>query len=157
MPCGGSTDTYDWSQTDEEVDVYVKVPPETRAKDVECTITSKKLKVVAQGEVIVDVRCAATVAGVYRSTACLPQGELYNQVQADDSTWQIDGKGDKTRVWITLFKKVKTEKKHHWRAVIKGDPEIDTEHLGPPVRTIDASDPNSMRDAAHMLREIQQH
>lgn len=130
----GSTDVYDWSQTDTDIEMYIKLnniadSSKVRAKDVNVIITSNTITISAQGVVLV-------------------KGDLFARVLADDCTWQIDEKQSGERViWVTLFKTTPTQRNQHWKSVVKGDSEINVAQYGPPVHGIDTADPNSVRKA----------
>ena len=51
----GAEDGYRWTQTDDELEVVVPVPPSTRAKDVCCTVMPRSLSIALAGADIVKV------------------------------------------------------------------------------------------------------
>jgi hypothetical protein len=67
-----------------------------------------------------DSQCANTSL-VFRSV----QGELYKPVKTDDSMWSIED-GNMLNVNLT-----KVDQMEWWRAVVKGDPEINTQKVEP--------------------------
>ena len=78
--------------------VYVTVPEGTRGRQVQVTITTKKLKVVALGKELLS-------------------GELFGLVVADESTWEMsDGK-----ILITLEK----QEEGWWDRVVMSDTPVD--------------------------------
>jgi len=70
---GGVTDVYRWSQQIMNVDIQIKIPSGTRAREVICDIKNKHLKVMIKGQEkpIID-------------------GELYEKVVVEDSLWSIE-------------------------------------------------------------------
>jgi hypothetical protein len=134
----GSTETYEWSQSETEMEVWVflKDVPDSaalRGKDIKVDISLQRLRIQVNGKVITD-------------------GELHGMVLVDDCFWQLDEhKGDRV-VWITLYKLAPTERNQHWRSVLKGDTEADLSSLGPPVHSVDAQDPAAVRHAIQQVR-----
>ena len=45
---------------------------------------------------------------------------------------------------MTLVKSVPTVAREHWKCVVKGEPEIDTNAFGAPIRTFDPQDGQGM-------------
>jgi hypothetical protein len=95
--------TFSWGkfQQDkkEKVLVYIDAPEGTRGRQVQVTITSKKLKVVVLGKEVMS-------------------GELCAAVVADECTWEMsDGK-----VLLTLEK----QEEGWWDRVLAQDPPVDT-------------------------------
>ena len=56
-----------------------------------------------------------------------------------------DGEGEGRYIWVTLFKKTPTLRNQHWKCVLKGDAEVNTASLGPPVHSLDVNDPAQMK------------
>lgn len=137
----GSTDKYDWTQTESEVEVFVKLDKfsnfaSLRAKDIRANITSTGLSVAVNGETLL-------------------KGDFPAKVLADDCTWQLEEpRNSDKRIWITLYKAVPTMRNQHWKSVLKGDPEIDVGRLGPPVHGVDTSDKNAMKKAAQQVTSL---
>mmetsp|Transcript_26469 Transcript_26469/g.88693 ORF Transcript_26469/g.88693 Transcript_26469/m.88693 type:complete len:318 (-) Transcript_26469:184-1137(-) len=104
---GGITDKYRWTQTLQDLNVFVDVPPGTSSKQLDVQITQRKIRVGIKGQPpIID-------------------GELHAKVKADDSMWLVE---DKRVVNITLQKVNDME---WWKRVIVGDPEINTQKVEP--------------------------
>jgi hypothetical protein len=130
----GSTERYDWNQTESEIEMFVKLDrisdaSEVRAKNIKVSITSTTVSVAINGKTLV-------------------KGDLFAKVLSDDCTWQLEEprNGEKV-VWITLFKAIPTARNQHWKSVLKGDAEIDVSKFGPPVHGVDTSSPASMKKA----------
>jgi hypothetical protein len=134
----GSTDTYDWTQTESEVEMFVKLDKvgnfaNLRAKDIKAAITSTGLAVSVNGETLV-------------------KGTFPAKVLADDCTWQLEEpRNSDKRIWITLYKAVPTMRNQHWKSALKGDAEIDVSSLGPPVHGVDTGDKSSMKKAIEQV------
>lgn len=111
---GGIADTYYWTQTLEEITVYIDVDigVALRGKDVKCDILPSNLSVKVHDTVLMS-------------------GPLDEVVKADDSMWTVSTSSNKSsksasptscQIIVTLEKAVKT----WWKYVIVGHPEIDT-------------------------------
>jgi hypothetical protein len=118
---GGIATNYCWTQTLNEVTVYIDASDCIRGKDVKCELTAKLLKLSVQGKVLVE-------------------GEFEEAVKVDDSMWSLNigelvGEiRENSEVVITLEKTRKT----WWKHVIIGDPEIDTSKVNICVYIFDA-------------------
>lgn len=136
----GSTDKYDWQQSDSEVDMFLRLG---HIEDV-ANIRSKEVKV--------DIgRTALTVT--IRGKVEL-QGDFYAEVTPDDCNWQMDEGEDGTRrLWITLTKRTKTARNSHWTCFLRGDATVDTVKLGPQAVALDTSDPAALKAAVANLRQ----
>lgn len=104
---GGRTDTYVWTQTLQELNVVIAVPPGTKTRQVVVDIKNRHLKVGLKGE------------------APIIDGELQKRVIVDDSFWTLE---DNKEIAINLQKDNKME---WWSCVIQGDPEINTKKVQP--------------------------
>ncbi|KAF9940974.1 hypothetical protein BGZ75_009683 [Mortierella antarctica] len=98
---------YKWRQTLVDVDVSVKVPKGTRAKDLVVDIKKKSLKVGLKGQPLII------------------EGALIKDILVDDSTWTLDNQEE---INIHLEKAKGTE---WWECVIDGHPKIDTTKIVP--------------------------
>ena len=143
----GSTDRYNWQQTESEMEVFVPLKKESGFADVK----SKEIKVLFSSKTLfVKIRDVMHL-----------EGELYAEVIPSDCTWQIDDSGEEVdgssgsgrRLWITLAKRTKTARRLHWTCVLRGDQTVDTGSLGPMVSTLDASDPAALKKAVADLRQ----
>jgi hypothetical protein len=107
---GGVTPNYWWTQTLYETTIYVDVPQGTKGKDIKCDISKTGLKLGLKGakELLID-------------------GELPENIRADDSTWSVESN---KQIVIVLDKVVQT----WWKSVVKGDPEIDTQKVDSTMR-----------------------
>lgn len=98
---GAKTEKYNWSQGTLNVDVQVKLPVGTTARQVICIIKTKHLKVCIKGceEPIID-------------------SELHERVKVDDSFWSVED---------NEFLNINFEKMEEriWKTVLAGDEEID--------------------------------
>lgn len=99
---GASTQKYNWSQSIKNVDVQIKLPEGTTAKDLKIDIKNKSIKAVfkASGETIIE-------------------GEFDGKVTPDDCFWNVEEKR-----WLNL--NLEKSQEQIWKTVILGDEEIDT-------------------------------
>jgi len=94
---GAKTEKYNWAQQTLNVDVQIKLPPGTTARQVICIIKTKHLKVMVKGasEPILD-------------------GELYERVKCDDSFWNVED-----NEFLNVYLQKMEEK--IWTTVMLGD------------------------------------
>jgi hypothetical protein len=95
---GAATAKYKWSQDLSDVTLQLALPPGTKARDIQVTFETRKLKVVAQGQVLL-------------------QGPLSETVHRENSYWNIDDG--------TLVINLEKSKDCVWKSVMEGDQEID--------------------------------
>jgi hypothetical protein len=95
----GETERYQWSQTAQEVDVYLNLPEGTRKNQISCTITATKLVVMLDKHPIVE-------------------GNFPASVKPEECNWQLESSEGKQKLWISLFKAKRTERGGHWRQVL---------------------------------------
>lgn len=99
---GGATAQYHWTQTLQDVTVYVDTGcPGVKSKEVACSWTASTVKVAVRGTVLLE-------------------GALGGAVKTQESLWTLEGNG--ATLVLTLEKTVPT----WWACVRKGDAEIDT-------------------------------
>lgn len=101
---GGIAENYYWTQSLNDLSIFVDVPAGVKGKDVKCCISPTKLALEVQGLII-----------------C---GQFEDLINASESVWTIsrDPIGGNSQVVITLEKVKKT----WWKSAIVGHPEIDT-------------------------------
>lgn len=104
---GADMEKYSWTQTLSEVYTTIPVPKGTKSRGLTVDIKKKRLFVGLKGQTpILD-------------------GELYEAVKTEDCFWSIE---DGNSVNISLQKVNQME---WWRAVVRGEPEIDTQKVEP--------------------------
>merc|ERR1711991_37347 len=96
---------YRWTQTEEEMTVWFRVPEGTRAKDIEASIEPRFISFHVKGMKYPKLR-----------------GKTHHTISVDDSTWTLDD----NMVEITL---VKPEPHGWWKGLIFGHKVVDPEHL----------------------------
>lgn len=102
---GGIGDNYYWTQTLNEITVYVDVPTGIKSKDVKCNIRSGSLQLIVQGNTVME-------------------GNFEEPIKASESMWTLSKgtEGDSPQIVLTLDKSRET----WWKHVLVGHPEIDT-------------------------------
>jgi len=107
MGNGGIGPNYYWTQTLNDVTVYIDVATGTRGKDVACEIKARDLQL-------------SVVCG--ESTRVLISGSFEDAIRQDESMWTINISSGAPQIVLMLEKTRKT----WWKHVIVGHPEIDT-------------------------------
>lgn len=131
---GGQTDKYSWGQTLDEVFVYLPLPDNVRAKDLDVQIKALTLKVGVKGQTpIVD-------------------GEFFKKVKAGDCMWNVESDGNKRLLNLTL---TKVEGQNWWHTVIKGDIEIDTQKVEPENSKLSDLDGETRKTVEKMMYDQQ--
>jgi len=141
----GSDPKYDWTQTEHELEMHVKIPANqtfsaeqistlTR-KDVTCKINSNRIEIKLYNELLLD-------------------GDFYASVDPEECNWQLMVKNTSNpTLWVSLFKRVPTARKQFWKCVLLGDEKIVTNERGAPIFSIGGDDPNEMKSALASLRQ----
>lgn len=102
----GGNSRMTWTQDDNEIDVYIPIPA-----DIQETITPKGIKVIFK----------TSSLSVTILDRVIINGPLVSDIVASDSIWQLERVGSARRIWITLFKKIPTDAKTHWGAILAED------------------------------------
>ena len=132
---GGTVDgKYVWTQTLSEVNVNVNVPPNTRGRDLNVTISKNHLKVglkVDKGTWIIDA-------------------PLTKPIIVDDSFWTVE---DGNRLSINMQKLKQTE---WWEGVCVGDPTINIQDIEPESSSISDLDGETQKTVTKMMFDQRQ-
>jgi hypothetical protein len=140
--CGGRTDAYTWTQTENEIVV---------AFDVPSAVTSKKVAVKIDTKTVRFAVSEPSAAG--ETERVVLQGDLFRDVVPDECVWEMESvAGGKKRVSVTLHKLRPTMAAHHWRCVVAGEPENDVDRFGPPVVGVNGNDPDALSRIAEEMR-----
>ena len=132
---GGQTDIYRWTQTLDEVTVYIAIPDGVTAKQLDVKILPKKLQVGVKGQPkIID-------------------GELHKKVKVDDCLWTLETDSSKRTLQITF---TKFEGQNWWNCVIEGDTEIDTQKVEPENSKLSDLDGETRSTVEKMMFDQQQ-
>ena len=132
---GGTVDgLYTWTQILSEVNVTVPVPENTRGRDLNVTISKKRLKVGLRktpGEFIIDA-------------------PLTKAVIVDDSFWTVE---DGNRLVINLQKLNQME---WWDSVCEGDPKINVRDINPESSKLSDLDGETRKTVEKMMYDQRQ-
>ncbi|CAL1134915.1 unnamed protein product, partial [Cladocopium goreaui] len=127
---GGRTSKYRWSQTNWEIRCQVPVDPETTKYDIQCCIKRRHLLLQVFEEVIFN-------------------GPLVDDVDLEESCWTLERHTDsfppKLEINIVLKKERESQGRNHWRCIVQGEPQIDVDWLGPPIKVVHPMDVATLR------------
>jgi hypothetical protein len=97
---GPNDGTLTWTQTREEVEVRIRVPPEYKAKDM--TVVIKPSHVLITFPTPVGVESSGRDLARIQEA---PKGiEMFGKISVDDSSWSLDGVGDRRCLTLSLAK-----------------------------------------------------
>jgi len=134
---GAVHDKYRWTQTLQDLNVYIPVPAGTKAKHLSIDIKKKGLVAKVQGQnPILD-------------------GELFGQVKLEDCFWSIedDAANGGRMVSITLTKMNQME---WWKNVVDGEPEINTQKVEPENSKLSDLDGETRQTVEKMMYDQRQ-
>jgi hypothetical protein len=138
-PITGKTDRYEWSQSKEEIEVYIplsKYGEKISSNELDVVLQPNKFIVILRREVIFNE-------------------EFSYAIKVDDSCWMIDNNTvGNPHIWMNLTKATPTVRNQHWKSLFKGGPEVDVGRLGPPVHAIDPSDPSAKDSFKSALKSV---
>lgn len=109
---GGKTDKYVWTQTLEEMHMYISVPKGIKGKDLKINIETTKCHVSIKGQ------------------PAIVEGEFPEKIKADESLWTLEDDETGGKVVHLAIQKW-TGQWHWWDCAIKGDAKIDTQKIQP--------------------------
>jgi len=134
---GAEHDKYRWTQTLQDLNVYIPVPSGTKAKHLS-----------------IDIKKKALVAKVQGQDAVL-SGELYAAVKLEDCFWSVedDAKSGGRLVSITLTKMNQME---WWKNVCEGEPEINTQKVEPENSKLSDLDGDTRQTVEKMMYDQRQ-
>eukprot|EP00127_Corallochytrium_limacisporum_P003428 Clim_evm56s149 gene=Clim_evmTU56s149 len=131
---GGFADNYIWSQTlaDVEIRLPTQIDARLKGRDIVVDIGRRKLKVaIKNGKTLVD-------------------GELYNEVKADESFWTLE---DGKTIVVQLNKINAME---WWESIVKGGPAIDTKKVEPENSNLSDLDGDTRQMVEKMMYDQRQ-
>eukprot|EP00271_Cylindrocystis_brebissonii_P010154 TRINITY_DN26255_c0_g1_i1.p1 TRINITY_DN26255_c0_g1~~TRINITY_DN26255_c0_g1_i1.p1 ORF type:complete len:362 (+),score=124.65 TRINITY_DN26255_c0_g1_i1:95-1087(+) len=129
---GADLEKYSWTQTLGEVDVTIPLPPGTKSRGLLVEIKKKSLTVGLKGQ------------------EPIIQGELWEAVKTDDCLWNIE---DSRTLTVHLEKVNRME---WWRAVAKGQPEINTQKVEPENSKLGDLDAETRQTVEKMMYDQRQ-
>lgn len=106
----GSTSKYDWTQNEQEVDIYIPIQEYSKGcvgkLDIRIDIKTSFITVVIAGETILN-------------------DTFFAAVVPDECNWQIeDIENSNRRIWINIFKRIPTTRQNHWQYILNGDKDM---------------------------------
>lgn len=129
---GLDMDNYCWTQSLQEVNVTVPVPPGTKSRCITCEIKKNHLKVGVKGQPpVIDA-------------------ELYKPVKVDDCFWSLE---DQKSISVLL---TKFDNMEWWKYLVKGEPEIDTQKVEPENSKLSDLDPETRSTVEKMMYDQRQ-
>jgi len=132
---GGTVpDKYVWTQTLEEIQMTVPVPPNTRGRDLDVVMRKQHIKVALthpQRQVLIDA-------------------PLVKPIISDDSFWTVE---DNERLVINLQKLHQME---WWEGVCQGDPTINVRDIQPETSKLGDLDGETRRTVEKMMYDQRQ-
>ena len=134
---GAVHDKYRWTQTLQDLNVYIPVPAGTKAKHLNIDIKKKNLvaKIAGQEPVL--------------------SGDMFGQVKLEDCFWSVedDTTSGGRLVSITLTKQNQME---WWRYVVEGEPEINTQKVEPENSKLSDLDGETRQTVEKMMYDQRQ-
>lgn len=124
---GAKTEKYAWSQGIADLTVQVDLPRKTKGKDLNVTLT------------------ATGISANYKDGTVILQGDFYDIVKQDDSTWSIE---EGERFMLHLEK----AQENIWKTIIKGDEEIDATKVDN-TKSLDEFDPETQGALRKIVHE----
>jgi hypothetical protein len=92
---------FSWTQTRDEVEIQIKVLENIKAKDIKVVFKTNSLLISFPTEI-----GSETSHKYLHVLQTAPGGELFSKINVDESSWSLDGAGDKRLLTITLAKHV---------------------------------------------------
>ncbi|KAL7544333.1 hypothetical protein ACHAWF_007719 [Thalassiosira exigua] len=131
---GGAVDgKYVWTQTLQEVSVFVPLPENTRGRDLNVVMTKTRLKVALKGR-----------------TDPVVDDALAKAIIVDDSFWTIE---DGNRLVLTLQKSNDME---WWESVCRSDPKINLQKIQPENSNLSDLDGETRQTVEKMMYDQRQ-
>ena len=132
---GGDLDHYRWTQTLEEVTMFVKLPDNITSKQLDIQMKASSLKIGVKGQTpIID-------------------GALHKKIKTGDSLWTLETDGSKRTLQLTF---VKVDGMNWWNCIIEGDPKIDTQKVEPENSKLSDLDSETRSTVEKMMFDQQQ-
>ena len=133
---GANLETYYWTQTLNELSVYVYIPTGMKSRDV-----------------VVDIKKGSLKVGLKNQKPIL-EGELHATVLLDECTWTLEDTPTGSRcIGIYLHKTAGT---NWWPTVVKGEPEINTKKVEPENSKLSDLDGETRQTVEKMMYDQRQ-
>jgi len=135
---GGSTDKYTWTQTLEELHVYIPVHKDVKTKDLTMKLETTHALVGLKGQPpIIDA-------------------DWSEKIKADDTIWTLEDarKSEDRYIHLAVYKT--PNQNHWWDCVVKGDPKIDTTKIDPEPSNLSDLDGETRSTVEKMMYDQKQ-
>jgi len=137
---GGTTDKYTWTQTLEELHVYLPVHKDVKAKDLVIKLDTQHCFVGLKNQ------------------APIMDADWSERIKADDSVWTLEdnaNKKDERRIIHLAIYKTPNQN-HWWDCVVKGDPKVDTTKIDPEPSNLSDLDGETRSTVEKMMYDQRQ-
>jgi hypothetical protein len=132
---GGDLPNYRWTQTLEEITMFVKLPDNVTSKQLDIQMKASTLKIGVKGQTpIID-------------------GPLHKKIKTADSLWTLETDGAKRTLQLSF---VKVDGMNWWNCIIEGDPKIDTQKVEPENSKLSDLDDSTRQTVEKMMFDQQQ-
>ena len=128
---------YRWTQSLQDLNVYVKVPKGTKAK-----------------QLVIDIKKSSLLVKIGGQEPIL-NGELFGSVKMEDSFWSVEDAADGDGRVVSLALQ-KVNQMEWWRCVVKGEPEINTQKVEPENSKLSDLDGDTRQTVEKMMYDQRQ-
>lgn len=132
---GAKFDTYEFTQTLQDLTVSFYIPEGIKAKNLDIVITAKKMKVGIKGE------------------EPILSGEWNKIIKTEDTLWTIEDMDGRRVVQIQVDK---SDKMTWWDCVVKGEPLLNTKKIDPENSKLSDLDGETRQTVEKMMFDQQQ-
>jgi len=132
---GGEAEKYVWTQTLDDLEMRVAVPPGTKSKDVECAFAQRRFSFKVK-----------TASGEPRI-----EGDFYAAITPDECYWTLED-----NAYVSCFLQKAKTGAEWWPHVLVGDPKIDTKKVEPENSRLDDLDGETRSTVEKMMYDQRQ-
>jgi len=129
--CEWGDQTMEWTQTLQEVDVTVSLPPNIKSKHLSVELKASKIKLILKPKTVIR------------------EATFHKKIKPDDSTWTLED--GKFKMYLT-----KDNQMEWWKNVAEGDPEINTQKVQPENSKLSDLDGDTRQTVEKMMFDQQQ-
>jgi hypothetical protein len=132
---GGEAEKYVWTQTLDDLEVRVAVPPGTKSKEIECAFAKNRFSFKLK-----------TASGEPRI-----EGEFYAAITPDECYWTLED-----NAYVSCFLQKAKTGAEWWPHVLVDDPKIDTKKVEPENSRLDDLDGETRSTVEKMMYDQRQ-
>ncbi|KRX01062.1 HSP20-like chaperone [Pseudocohnilembus persalinus] len=138
---GGKTDKYYWTQTLDELQVYIPIESSLKAKQLDINIQPKEVNVQIKG-----------------SVESFLKGNWFEPINSEDSFWTIEDGDvqDYNGKYIHLQVQKWKNQMHWWDCVVQGGPKINTQKIQPENSQLSDLDGETRQTVEKMMFDMRQ-